>query len=331
MIIILGGGAPMRCGFLQVLLVAVGSLLLHGQTLKNQWTPPRAPDGHPDLQGIWTNSTLTPLERPAEFRDKPWLSEQDAARYEKRTLEQGNRDRRDGDSETDVARAYNDLFFDRGARLAKIRDGFRTSIIVDPPDGRIPPLTPKAQLRADELREYAQLHPADRAQDRSLTERCIFWPTAGPPMLPGPYNNTYQIVQTAGYVMILAEMIHDVRVIPLDGRPHLSEKVRGWLGDSRGHWEGRMLVVDTTNLTDKTRFHGADENLHVVERFTRIDATTILYRFTIDDPTAFTKPWSGEIPFVAAPGPIYEYACHEGNSALPNILSGARAQEQKSK
>jgi hypothetical protein len=284
-----------------------------------------------DLQGIWTNSTLTPLERPVEFRDKPSLTEQEAALYEKRAVDQRNRDRRDGDAETDVARAYNELFFDQGSKLARIGGGFRTSVIVDPPDGRIPPLTAEAQRKADEIREYARQHPADRAQDRSLTERCIFWGTAGPPMLPGPYNNTYQIVQTPDSVMILSEMIHDARIIPLDGRPHLFPGVRRWLGDSRGHWEGAALVVETTNFTGKTRFRGSDENLRVTERFTRIDANTILYRFTIDDPTVFTKPWTGEIPLVSAPGPIYEYACHEGNAALPNILAGARAQEHKSK
>ncbi len=320
-----------RPTMLCILSIALGSSLLYCQVEKRKWNPPRTPEGHPDLQGIWTNSTLTPLERPSEFRDKPALTEQEAAAYEKRTLEQGNRDRRDGDSETDVARAYNELFFDHGTRLARIGPSFRTSIVVDPADGRIPQLTPRAQREADEIREYSKQHPADRAQDRSLTERCVFWPTAGPPMLPGPYNNTYQIVQTADYVMILSEMIHDVRIIPLDGRPHLPSGVRKWLGDSRGRWEGETLVVDTTNLTGKTRFRGADENLHVIERFTRIDAETILYRFTIDDPTAFTKSWTGELPFSAAPGPIYEYACHEGNQALPNILSGARAREHGSK
>ena len=181
----------MRWRRLGGLLLILGSWRVNGQSA-------RTAGGHADLQGIWTNSTLTPIERPAEFRDKQSLTEQEAARFEKRLLEQGNRDRRDGDSETDVARAYNELFFDHGARLAKVGNGFRTSIVVDPPDGRIPSLTPAAQRKADELREYARLHPADRAQDRSLTERCIFWPTAGPPMLPGPYNNTYQFGAGSG-------------------------------------------------------------------------------------------------------------------------------------
>ena len=313
------------------LLCLAGAFLLDAQSAKKPSATSHTPGGHPDLQGIWTNSTLTPLERAPEFREKPSLNEQEAGLYEKRAVDQRNRDRRDGDAETDVARAYNELFFDQGSKLAKLGGVFRTSIIVDPPDGRIPQLTPNAQRKVDEIREYARQHPADRPQDRSLTERCIFWGTAGPPMLPGPYNNTYQIIQTPDSVIILSEMIHDVRIIPLDGRPHLAPAIRRWLGDSRGHWEDQTLVVQTSNLTDKTRFRGADENLRVTERFSRVDANTILYRFTIDDPTAFSKPWSGEIPFVAVRGPIYEYACHEGNAALPNILAGARAQESKSK
>jgi hypothetical protein len=290
---------------------------------------PRTPDGRPSLEGIWTNNTLTPLERPTELRDTPALTEQAATAYEQQAVAGRNRDRRDGDAEADVSRAYNDLFFDQGARLARIDGTIRSSIIVDPPDGRIPPLTPAAQKRVDAAREHARLHPADRAQDRSLTERCVFWATAGPPMLPGPYNNTYQIYQTTGYVAILSEMIHETRVIPLDGHPHLPQGVRKWTGDSRGHWEGDTLVIDTTNFTDKTNFRGADENLHVIERITRVSRDALVYKFTIDDPTAFTKPWTGEIPLAAAPGPIYEYACHEGNYAMVDILSGARAEEKK--
>ena len=297
----------------------------------NRPRSPRTPDGQPDLQGIWTNSTLTPLERPEEFRVKPVLTEPEAAAYEKRTVTQGSRDRRDGDSETDVARAYNELFFDHGDKLARVDGTVRTSMIVDPPDGHIPPLTADGQARQDRLRTEAKLHPADRAQDRSLTERCIFWATSGPPMLPGPYNNTYRIYQTAGHVMIFSEMIHEARIIPLDGRPHLPPAIRSWTGDSRGHWDGDTLVIDTTNFTDKTRFRGSSANLHIVERLKRVDANTISYRFTIDDPATFTAPWSGELPFVATRGPIYEYACHEGNYALKDILAGAREEERKPK
>ncbi len=292
-------------------------------------TLPRTPDGRLSLEGIWTNNTLTPLERPTELKDAPVLTEQAAAAYEKRVVVQRNRDQRDANAEVDVGRAYNELFFDQGARLARIGGTIRSSIIVDQPNGRIPPLTPDAQKRVDATREHARLHPADRAQDRALTERCVFWPTAGPPMLPGPYNNTYQIYQTPEYVAILSEMIHETRIIPLDGRPHLARGVRKWTGDSRGRWEGDTLVIDTTNFTDKTAFRGSDENLHLIERLTRVSPDTIVYKFTIDDPTAFTKPWSGELPFTATAGPIYEYACHEGNYAMTDILRGARSEEKK--
>ena len=288
------------------------------------WTAPRTPDGQPDLQGIWSNATITPLERPKELAGKQFFTEQEAGEYEKRILQESNKDRRDGDREADVGRAYNDAWWDRGTRVVPTR---RTSMVVDPADGRVPALTPAAQQR-EAARIEALRRPARGPEDRGLPERCIQWPTAGPPMLPSAYNNNYQILQTPGYVVILIEMIHDVRIIPLDGRPHLASSIRQWLGDSRGHWEGDELVVDTTNFTDKTPFRGSDRNLHLVERFKRIDAETILYRFTVDDPTAFTKPWSGEAPMTRTPGPIYEYACHEGNYGMTNILSGARADEK---
>ena len=200
--------------------------------------------------------------------------------------------------------------------------------MVDPPDGRVPPLTALAQKRQQDARTYARQHPADGPESRSLAERCLLWGTAGPPMVPGPYNNNYQIVQGPGYVLILVEMIHDVRVIPTDGRPHLPASTRQWMGDPRGHWEGDTLVVETTNFTDKTRFRGSDENLRVVERFRRVDANTVDYQFTVDDPTAFTKPWSADIPMSHSDGALYEYACHEGNYAMTDILAGARAQEK---
>ena len=288
------------------------------------WTAPRTPDGQPDLQGIWSNATITPLERPRELAGKQFFTEQEAREYEKRILQESNKDRRDGDREADVGRAYNDAWWDRGTRVVPTR---RTSMVVDPADGRVPALTPAAQQR-EASRIEALRRPARGPEDRGLPERCIQWPTAGPPMLPSAYNNNYQILQTPGYVVIFIEMIHDVRIIPLDGRPHLASNIRQWLGDSRGHWEGDELVVDTTNFTDKAPFRGSDRNLHLIERFKRIDAETILYRFTVDDPAAFTKPWSGEAPLTRTPGPIYEYACHEGNYGMTNILSGARADEK---
>jgi len=297
------------------------------------WTPGRTPDGKPDLQGIWTNATLTPLERPPELAGKQVLTQAEAAAYEKQVLQLANRDRRDG---PDDVGAYNELWFDRGT---KIVGGRRTSLIVDPPDGRVPPLTPEAKKRVDAERAYARLHPADGPEDRPLAERCILWPTAGPPMLPEAYNNNYQILQAPGYVVIVVEMIHDIRIIPTDGRPHLPPGIRQWMGDSRGHWESNTLVVETTNFTGRTSdlsagmqrptFRGTDDHLHLMERFTRVDPDIILYEFTVDDPTAFTKPWTAQIPMTKSQGRLFEYACHEGNYGLTNILGGARADEKK--
>jgi hypothetical protein len=292
----------------------------------NIWTPPRTPDGQPDLQGIWSNATITPLERPADLAGKPVLTEQEAAEYEKEVLRRTNMDRREAvGTDTDVARAYNDFWWDRGTKIVGTR---RTSLIVDPPDGKIPPLTPEAQKRVAD-RDLRRLRPAEGPEDRNLSERCILWQTAGPPMLPSAYNNNYQIVQNRGYVMIFNEMIHDARIIPVDGRPHLPQNVRLWMGDSRGHWEGDTLVVDTTNFTAKTAFRGASEKLHLVERFTRADPDTLLYSFTVDDPSAFTRPWTAEITSVRAEGAIFEYACHEGNYGMTGLLKGARAEEKK--
>jgi len=202
-------------------------------------------------------------------------------------------------------------------------------LITDPADGRIPPLTPEAQRKAAERAEYRRLHAADGAEDLGLPVRCLLWPTAGPPMLPGGYNNNYQIVQGPGYVMIIVEMIHDARIIPTDGRPHLPKHVRQWMGDSRGRWEGTTLVVETTNFTDKTAFRGSGENLRVIERFTRSGPDQILYQFTVEDPASFTRPWSAELPMRRIDEPLYEYACHEGNYGMEGILSGARTDEAK--
>jgi hypothetical protein len=288
------------------------------------WAAPRTADGQPDLQGIWSSASLTPFERPKELSGKEFFTQEEAAAFAKRVLDQSNRDRRGASPEEDVAGAYNEAFFDRGTKVAS---NLRTSIVVDPADGRVPALTPEAR-EAAAARAAAQRRLPEGPEDFALPVRCIIWPTAGPPMVPGPYNNNYQIVQTRDYVAINTEMIHDVRIIPLDGRSHLPSATRQWMGDSLGHWEGDTLVVDTTNFTDKTHFRGSDRNLHVVERFTRTGADTLRYRFTIDDPTAFTKPWTGEIAMSNEPGPLYEYACHEGNYSLAGMLAGAREQEK---
>jgi hypothetical protein len=293
-------------------------------TAAKAWTAPRTADGQPDLQGVWSNASLTPFERSKEFAGKEFFTEEEAAKFTKTVLDQSNRDRRGASPDEDVAGAYNEAWFDRGTKVAST---LRTSIVVDPADGKVPPLTPEAR-EAGAARAASQRRPPEKPEDFALPVRCIIWPTAGPPMVPGPYNNNYQIVQTRDYVAIDSEMIHDVRIIPLDGRPHLSSAARQWMGDSIGHWEGDTLVVDTTNFTDKTHFRGSDRNLHVVERFTRTSPDTIRYRFTIDDPTAFTKPWTGEIAMSQGSGPVYEYACHEGNYSMASMLAGARAEEK---
>jgi hypothetical protein len=288
------------------------------------WTVPRTADGRPDLRGIWSSASLTPFERPKEFAGREFFTEAEAAEFTKTVLEQSNRDRRGATAQEDVNGAYNEAWFERGTKLAS---NLRTSIVVDPPDGRVPALTPDAR-EAAAVRAAVQRRLPEGPEDFGLPVRCLLWPTAGPPMVPGPYNNNYQIVQTRDYVTIDVEMIHDARIIPLNGRPHLSSAIRQWMGDSVGHWEDDTLVVDTTNFTDKTHYRGSDQNLHVIERFTRTGADTIRYRFTIDDPTAFTKPWTGEIIMSKALGPLYEYACHEGNYSLANMLTAARSQEK---
>jgi len=298
---------------------------------KKAWTPPRTVDGQPDLQGIWSNASIIPLERPKELEGKQILTPEEMAAYEGKVFPRSSREKPLAPGQVGT---YNDFWWDGDSKRAP---NFRTSIIVDPPDGKVPALTPEAQQRVQADRAYAREHPADGPEDRSLMERCILFPMAGPPMLPSFYNNSqfgplttnYQIVQTPGAVALVAEVIHDARIIPLDGRPNLPPNVRQWMGDPRGHWEGNTLVVDTTNFTDKTKFRGADENLHLTERFTRTAPDILLYEFTVDDPTTFTRPWKGEIPMIASDGPLFEHACNEGNYGLAGILGGARADEKK--
>ena len=291
------------------------------------YTAARTPDGKPDLQGVWTNVTVTPLERPQNLSDKAFFTPAEAAAFERQIVEQNNADRRDGGAQADVGRAYNDAWYDRGTRVVKT---LRTSLIVDPPDGHVPAMLPEAAKRQQARLAQTRGHQFDGPENRSLAERCLIWPTLGPPMLPSFYNNNYQIVQGPGYVAIMVEMIHDVRMIPTDGRPHLPSNVRLWMGDPRGHWEGNTLVVDTTNFTEKTAFRGSSENLHLVERFSRTDPDTLMYEVTVEDPSTWAKPWKIELPMRKTDGPIYEYACHEGNYAMEGMLAGARAEEKAS-
>jgi hypothetical protein len=310
------------------------------------WTAPRLPDGHPDLQGVWTNATLTPLERAPQFAGKPTITEEEAGKAE--AAAKGiYEDVRSENAERDRDHAYNSLFFDRGSNFERVDGQIRTSLVIDPPDGHVPRIAgmgrggrrgnaaPGAAPDAAEegAARGAQIGRFDSVKDRPLGERCLlgFGSTSGPPMMPVLYNNNYQIVQTPDTVMILVEMVHDVRLIRMDGSPHLPSTVTKWLGDSVGHWEGDTLVVDTTNFTTKTHYQGTGPELHVIERFKRTDDHTILYRFTVDDPKVFTKQWTAEYPFLATKDNIYEYACHEGNYAMPDILGGARKDDEAAK
>lgn len=297
------------------------------------WTQPRTPDGQPDLQGTWNTATLTPLQRPAELGDKQFFTPQEAIAYEKKTNEAQNRDRRDGGEDADLGRAYNEAWFDRGTKVA---ENLRTSLIIDPRDGQVPPMTPEAQKEFDEAHAWLADHPADGPEDMPLHVRCLMFSQVGPPMLPSAYNNNYQILQTRNYVSILSEMGTVARIVPLDGRPHLPKSITQWTGDPRGHWEGNSLVVDTTNFKSNGQnrfgvvYEGlSDENFHVIERFTRTSADRIIYHATVEDPTVYTKSWTIEVVMGKTLQPIFEYACHEGNYAMSDILAGARAEEKK--
>jgi hypothetical protein len=284
----------------------------------------RASDGHPDLQGVWDFRSATPLERPARFAGREFMTPEEVVEYERLALAREDGRPPDDARSLDEQSVHPVWWLDYGKKPVKTA---RTSLIVDPPDGKMPPQTAAARDRAAARRAAARTHgPADSYENRSLQERCI---TRGLPevTLPGPYNNNVQIVQTPQYVLLMYEMIHDARIVPMDGRPHAEAGVRSWMGDSRGRWEGDTLVIDTTNFTDRTNFRGSGANLHLVERITRLDADTIEYRFTVEDPTTWTRPWTAAYPMVRSDGPIYEFACHEGNYGLRDILSGARYEE----
>jgi hypothetical protein len=302
---------------------------------KKNWTVPRTADGKPDLQGVWTNATITRMERLPQFNGKLDLTEEEAVKFEK-----GDRDAAEekpgqegvtlgGVKFSGANAGYNALFIDRGSELARVDGKKRSSLIIDPPDGKVPARVEKSG--AARVRGGGEFGNYDSVKSRPVSERCLvgFGSTSGPPMMPVLYNNNYQIVQTPDAIMILVEMVHDARVIHMNGT-HPPADIRMWLGDSIGRWEGDTLVVDTTNFTNKTRFNGSSENLHTIERFQRVDQNSILYRVTVDDPATWTKQWTMEFPFVSTEGPIYEYACHEGNYAMEDILGGARKMEGES-
>ena len=291
------------------------------------FSPPRTPDGQPDLQGYWTNAGYAPLERPEKVT-KEFYTREEAAEFEKQFVDYEAAQTEPG-TIPDVHYDHTQFGLDRS--LAGYSSNLRTSLIVDPPNGKLPPLSAEGQKRAAERAEGAKRMggPYDAAQNLPLGARCLVMDRMGPPMLYGNYNNTYQIVQAPGQVMILAEMLHDFRVIPLDGRPQLPQNVRQWIGSGRGHWEGDTLVVETANFNGKNPLRGSSENMRLVERFTRVDENTIRYEFTVDDPGTWTRPWSAEMPMKKTIGPIFEHACHEGNYSLSNILAGARAEEKR--
>jgi len=301
-----------------------------------KWTVPRLPDGRPDIGGFWTNNTLTPFERPKEFAGRELLTSDEAKALQQAAIERRKAGDRQAIERPNEVGSYNSAFSDGDSRFLMANK--RNSIITDPKDGRMPHLTPEAQRKFEADKEYHSHHLHDGPEDMTTIERCITWITSGPPMLPSFYNNNYQIVQTHDHLSIVTEMVHDVRIIPLDGRPH--EDVRQWMGDSRGHWEGDTLVVETINFNGKRGYFGApmtegsgsrrpDAKMRVIERFTRTAPDILLYQFTVDDPGYFTRPWSGEITMKSFEGPVYEYACHEGNYGMQLILSGARADEKK--
>jgi len=312
------GRAPVPAALVALLL---GSALVSGQ---------RAPrDARQAFEGIWNSATATPIERPAALKDKAVFTEAEAAEFERQAVAR-NEDPAPGAPRTGTG-TYNSFYREYGTRTVKTR---RTSIVTDPPDGRIPALTPAAaEVRR---RRLAAMRAQEIPEDLGLQHQCAAFLTVGPPMLPYTYNSNYQIVVTPAAVVVHAEMIHDARVIPTDGRPHLPKSVRQWMGDSVGRWEGATLVVDTTNFMDGSGFYGDaggnfafDENLHVVERFSLFDADTLLYQFEVDDPTAYTRPWKGELTMTRSSERIYDFACHEANYSLENMLRGTRATERK--
>ena len=281
------------------------------------WSAPKTADGQPDLQGIWSTVSNVPLEAPAQGRGGRGGA---AGRAPARAAAQ---------PEGALAVHYDNSQFGLDRSHVKVAEDDRKSLIFDPADGRIPQASALAQKRAADRAAFTREHQWDGPETRPLGERCILWPNEGPPMLSPGYNSNLQIVQGVGYVAIMQEMIHDTRIIPIDNRPHIPADIHQWMGDARGHWEGNTLVVDTTNFTDKTAFQRSGDKLHVVERFTRTSPDTLEYQFTVDDPDTWDRPWSAKVIWEKTDGPIYEYACQEGNYGMHNNLSSARAEEKK--
>ena len=299
------------------------------------WVPARTPDGQPDIQGVWANNSITPLQRPPQWAGKAFLNDEELTALKAAAatavsvdsdavfgdaLVLAAIDNKKGQSFEPSTGNYNNFW------LVEREVDNRTALIVDPPDGRIPPISEAAKTRAADQATARRLHPADGPEDRPLGERCL---TFGTPRVGAGYNSYYQIVQSPGYVAIIHELGHEVRMIPLDRQPHVGPRLRLWLGDSRGHWEGDTLVVDTVNFSPKSSFQGSTANLHLVERFKRVGENTLNYEFTVTDPQVWARPWTVMIPLKGTADKIYEYACHEGNSGMEGILSGHRVEEQE--
>jgi len=319
-----------RHALFTVALVVAAFATAQAQNAKT-YTPPRTAWGEPDLQGLYTNKTITPLERPAQFAGEAELTDEQIAELEGRAATRSVDNGRNKGTEADVSSAYNEFWWDRGKKVTTKR----SSLIIDPPDGRVPALTTDAQRRqAEEYRQPvfrgggANGRGSDWTTDRSLFERCI---TRGLPgaMSPSAYNNTYRIVQSPGYVAIQIEMLGGTRVIPTSGGAHVGSKLREYMGDSRGHWDGNTLVVETTNFSNRTLYRGSSENMTLLERFTIVEPHVLNYEFTIVDPTTFVKPWTASIPYIRTTDQLFEYACHEGNYGMEGILQGARVEEAK--
>src|SRR5436190_16306150 len=302
---------------------AIALLLVSTPTAQSNYKVPRLPDGHPDFQGFWNNTTYTPLERPKGI-DRDFFTREEVIEQMKRAAAEESEQTTPG-TVADVHYDFTQFGLDRSQ--APVALNLRTSLIVDPPDGHLPPMTEEGKrlnaARADARKKAGPI--TDAAQNQPYSVRCIIMDRDGPPMLAGAYNNNYQFVQVPGYVMILVEMLHDVRIIPLDGRAQPPQSVHQMLGSSRGRWEGNTLVIETTNFTDKTAFQGSSEKMHLTERFTRVDEDTLRYQFTVDDPATWAKPWTAETSWKKTIGPLFEHACHEGNYGLYNTLAGARA------
>ena len=311
-----------------IALVALTPIFAAAQST-NTAAPPRTPWGHPDLQGVWDFSTITPLERPDDVAGKEFLTEEEAANLEQQAVDRIEHDARPSIVRTEplpVTGSVGALNLFWYGPITKVVESRRTSMITDPPDGKIP-WTPEGENRRA-ARAEVQERLAHGPEDRTVAERCILGFNSGPPIVPLGYNQNVQLFQTPDYVVIRTEMVNDARIVPLDGRPHIGEDIRQWRGDSRARWEGDTLVVDTANFYHETWMAGSSPNMHLVERFSRVDSDTLLYEFTLEDPITWTSPWTAQVSMRKTEDLIFEYACHEGNIGLYNILAAARAEEK---